>query len=195
MLITKESGGFTRANPFALKRTIDALCGPVRDAKALRSGALLVETFSKAQTVAILKTTQFAGTPIRAELADRMSLIPGLIRSDALTSLTNQELLEELAPQGVVMVERLGSRNPEYGPNPAVKVCFRSPLPQHLQCGYLRVPCDPWVPAPSLCKNCWEYGKHTARACRRRKPPLRSMRLRPRNRRVRVRRAHLPKLQ
>ena len=97
LLLTKEDGGFSRSNPFALKRTIDALCGPVKDAKALRSGALLVETFTKAQTVAILATTQFGGKPVKAQLADKIALTQGLIRSDALVMMSNQELLDELA--------------------------------------------------------------------------------------------------
>ena len=154
LLATKEDGGFSRSNPFALKRNIDALCGPVKDAKALTSGALLIETFTKVQSLAVLATNQLGGKQVRAELAGKIALTQGLIMSDALVTLTNEELLGELAPQGVVVVERLGTRNPENGPNPAINVAFRGPLPQYLQCGYLRVPCDPWVPAPTLCTNC-----------------------------------------
>ena len=98
LLVTKEDGDFSRSNPFDLKRTIDALCGPVKDAKALRSGALLIETLTKAQSLAILATTQLGGKPVRATLADRIALTYGLIRSDALVTLTNEELLGELAP-------------------------------------------------------------------------------------------------
>ena len=97
LLIPKDVGDFSRANPFALKRTIDALCGPVKDAKALRSGTLLVETFTKAQSMAILATTQFGGKPVKAQLTDKIALTQGLIRSDALVTMTNQELLDELA--------------------------------------------------------------------------------------------------
>ena len=129
VLIQKEWDSFSRSNPFASKHDIDALCGPVRDAKALRSGVLLVETYSLEQTMAIMATKKFADCPVRAELADKIALVYGPIRSDALTELSNQELLDELEPQGVTVVKRLNSRNSDHGPNPAVTVVFCGPLP------------------------------------------------------------------
>ena len=170
VLITKEAGSFKTSNPFAVKRELDNLCGPLKTAKPLRSGSLLVETDTGPQATLLMRTRVFQGSPVSVTLADRLNCVQGCIRSDSLTELSNEELLEELASQGVVRVERLRSRNVRVlGPNPTVRISFRgSVLPQAVRCGYLRVPVQPWVPAPQQCNNCWDIGTHVARACRRR---------------------------
>ena len=122
------------------------------------------------QTKSILDTTTLAGQPIKATIANRLSLKNACIRSDGLTSLSNEDLLHELADQGVVRVERLRSKNvKELGPNPMVKVSFLDQPLQYLYCGYLRVRVDPWIPPVSQCTKCCDYDySHLARFCRRR---------------------------
>ena len=170
VLITKEAGSFKTANPFAIKRELDKLCGPLKSAKPLRSGSLLVETDTGHQAALLMRARVFHGSPVTVTLADRLNCVQGCIRSDSLTELSNEELLEELMSQGVCRVERLRSRNIRVlGPNPTVRLSFRgNVLPQTVRCGYLRVPVQPWVPPPPQCNNCWDIGTHVARACRRR---------------------------
>ena len=172
LLIKKDNGDFSKSNPFALKRALDTLCGPLNSAKTTNTGTLLVETTDKTQSMNILRSKTLGGLPITVSLASRMRITMGCVRSDAITSLTNEELLQELQSQGVCRVERLRSRNAaEWGPNPTVKLGFYGDaLPYHITCGYLRVPVNPWIPAPTLCSHCWEVGSHTARSCRRRSP-------------------------
>ena len=123
VLLTKPSGSFKTSNPFAVKRTLDALCGPLANAKVLNSGSLLVETLNKDQTQHLLMTTTFAGLPIKVTLSNKQKTIMGCVRSEALTNMTNLELLHELQDQGVCRVERLQSRNlRELGPNPTLKL-------------------------------------------------------------------------
>ncbi|XP_043213583.1 uncharacterized protein LOC122377536 [Amphibalanus amphitrite] len=53
-------------------------------------------------------------------------LLEGALRSEALTELSNAELLDELKEQGVIKVERLRSNNIEkMGPNPTIRLCPR----------------------------------------------------------------------
>ena len=143
--------------------------GEVRSAKALRSGALLVRSIDQDQSQKLLNITSLCNIEVQSNLADRLNQVDGVIRSEALTMLSNADLLEELSPQGVVRVERLRSRNAAWGPNPTIKVSFRNSLPQHLYCGYLRVPVDPWIPAPRQCSNCWSH-THPTNRCRRTNP-------------------------
>ena len=121
VLVTKEAGSFKTANPFAIKRELDKLCGPLKTAKTLRSGSLLVETDTGPQATLLMRTRVFHGSPVSVTLADRLNCVQGCIRSDSLAELSNEELLEELMSQGVVRVERLRSRNLRVlGPNPTV---------------------------------------------------------------------------
>ena len=147
VLLKKENGSFSTTNPFEVKRALAKLCGPLESAKVIRSGALLIKTKDPEQTKAILDTTTLAGQPIKATIANRLSLKHACIRSDALTTLSNEDLLHELADQGVVRVERLRSKNiKEMGPNPMAKVSFVDQPPQYLYCSSLRVRVDPWIP-------------------------------------------------
>ncbi|KAF0305785.1 hypothetical protein FJT64_022659 [Amphibalanus amphitrite] len=124
ILIKKTRGGnFLHTNPFSLRRAIDSICGTVKSVKALRTGPLLVETFHRNQTDALLASTSLKETPVSAILADRLNAVEGSVRSEALTELSNAELLEELKDQGVCRVQRLRSRDVKtLGPNPTV-VC------------------------------------------------------------------------
>ncbi|KAF0291607.1 hypothetical protein FJT64_010302 [Amphibalanus amphitrite] len=120
ILIKKTRGGnFLHTNPFSLRRAIDSICGTVKSVKALRTGPLLIETFHRNQTDALLASTSLKETPVSAILADRLNAVEGSVRSDALTELSNAELLEELKDQGVCRVQRLRSRDVKtLGPNP-----------------------------------------------------------------------------
>ena len=73
-------------------------------------------------------------------------------------------------PRGSPRGEAPLAERPGTGPQPE-QSAYRSraaSLPQAVRCGYLRVPVQPWVPAPQQCNNCWDIGTARARACRRR---------------------------
>ena len=166
-----DGGSFRQANPFALRREIRGLCGDIRGAKPIRSGALLVETGARHQTMTLLGIRTLLGHPVEPLLADRLNSVTGSVRSDQLLELSNAELLEELQDQGVCSVQRLASRDQDrWGPNPTIKLSFRgSILPQAIRCGYSSIAVSPWVPAPKVCRHCWQGG-HDAKVCRRRQP-------------------------
>ena len=170
ILITREDGSFKRTSPFAIKRGLDATCGPLNGAKTLRSGSILVEAKDGPQANRLLAVQTFLGTKVTVQIAERLNSVEGSIREDSLSELTNAEILAELQDQGVCRVERLRSRNiEELGPNPTVRLSFKGAvLPQAVYCGYVRVPVHPWVPAPPQCGKCWAVGTHQTRACRRR---------------------------
>ena len=166
-----DKGSFARVNPFTLRRGLDQLVGPLETVKPIRSGALLVRTRASSQTATLMACREIAGLSISVATADRLNAREGVVRSEALVSLSNQELLDELAEQGVVRVQRLRSRNlEEWGPNPTIRMSFRGDtLPQAIRCGYMVIAVDPWVPPPQHCRKCWEYG-HPTQGCRRRDP-------------------------
>ena len=162
---------FGKANPFALRRALDQLVGPLETAKPIRSGALLLKTRHRAQTDTLLACTQMMDRAVAVTVADRLNAVEGVVRSEALTSLSNAELLRELAGQGVVRVQRLRSRNAEeWGPNPTIRMSFQGQfLPRGIRCVYLTIPVDPWVPRKPMCQHCWQSG-HDTRRCHFRTP-------------------------
>ena len=162
---------FGKVNPFALRRALDQLVGPLDQVKPIRSGALLIRTRTRTQATTLLECRELSGHQIVTEVANRLNSVEGVVRSEALTTLSNEELLRELACQGVVRVQRLRSRNTEeWGPNPTVRMSFQGQhLPRSIRCGYLQVTVNPWVPRKQLCQNCWQPG-HPTHSCHRRTP-------------------------
>ena len=148
---------FTTTNPFALKRELDQKLGTLLEAKPIRSGSLLIQTQTKPQTQKALRLTQLTGRDVDVEIAVHLNTQQGVIKSDLLTELSNEQLLEELKSQSVVRVQRMPSRNlAQLGPNPSARLSFATDrLPTHIRCGYSRITVNPWVPPPPLCQNCW----------------------------------------
>ena len=159
-------GGFS---PFKLKRWLERLCGePVATAKVIRSGALLVQTRSQAQNSKLMGATNIDGTRVSAEVAVWLNSSEGVIYSPDLRCCSDEELLEELAPQGVIEVCRL--RTNRGSPNPLIRLRFKGlDLPPRVMCGYLAVLVKAWIPPPRQCRKCWRFG-HTDRTCRSRSP-------------------------
>ena len=173
LLMKREDGGsFQAVNPFEIRRQLDHSIGRLREAKPIRSGALLLHTHTATQTVLLMKMSTFMGMNVKVEYAERLNTTEGVVRSEMLTSLTNTELLYETMEQGVVRVQRLPSRNiAERGPNPTIKMSFHGKdLPQYLYCGYAKVRVDPWVKPPMQCRKCWAMMSHETRHCRSRHP-------------------------
>ena len=153
-------------NPFSIRRWIIHTCGEVATAKVIRSGALLVKTLTTEQNHNLMKATSFLGRQCSVEVAERLNSVQGLIYSPDLKNLSEETLLAELAPQGVIEVMRFASKPKATSSNPLVRVRFSGlALPSRLFCGYLAVPVRPWVPGPRQCRRCWEFG-HMATTCR-----------------------------
>ena len=168
ILLKRRDGLKLSGNPFAIQRSLVALCGEVDTAKAIQSGALLVKTKSQQQNITLLGTTAFLGHEVAAEVAVRLTSCEGLIRCPDLGELSEDEILQELAPQGVIEVVRLRSK--DNTPNPLLRLRFRGfSRPDRIFCGYLSVPVREWVPSPRQCRKCWRFG-HTDRVCHSRQP-------------------------
>ena len=134
---------------------------------ATLSVRILVKTKSQQQNITLLGTTAFLGHEVAAEVAVRLTC-EGLIRCPDLGELSEDEILQELAPQGVIEVVRLRSK--DNTPNPLLRLRFRGfSRPDRIFCGYLSVPVREWVPSPRQCRKCWRFG-HTDRVCHSRQP-------------------------
>ena len=169
LLIGRNDGESFRGNlnPFALRRELNRLLGgEVASAKIIRSGKILLETATAEQNTALMSITEFAAIPATVEVAVNMSSVQGLVYAPDLALMSNQELLNELAPQYVIEVQRLRSNKDT--PNPLIRLRFglRS-LPTRIYCGYSAVKVRTWAPNPKQCKRCYQYG-HLDKTCRRR---------------------------
>lgn len=96
----------------------------------------------------------------------------GLIHCPELHSTPTEEILKELAEQGIVEVTRVSRRGPPSPtPSPAklthlytLTFALHS-LPREVRVGYLQVPLKPYIPNPLRCAKCLRLGHH-GEACR-----------------------------
>ena len=149
-------------SPFIIEKAMRGLAGTVRSAKKLRSGVILVETLRQGQSENLLKQTQFASVPVKVSAHRSLNSSRGVIRNFDLAQMTAEELVEELAPQGVIgarhITQRRGLTNRR---TPVVVLTFGTPLPPvELKTGYLVLKVDRFIPNPLRCYTCHAFGHH-----------------------------------
>ena len=155
-LIIKHADGshFRDSNPFALARELDRLLIETVTVNSIRSGALLIKTRNKTSANSLLSKTELLGKTITVEVAERLNTVEAVAHAPSLRSLTDEELVTELGPQGVIGLRCLGSRDGRRSP----QLCFRFrglTHPPYLNAGYERLPLrGPWVRSPPMCRQC-----------------------------------------
>ena len=161
-----DTVSYKGVSPFKLKRALDGAFGHLQTAKVLVSGQILVQCGSKTQAAKALQLTSLLGVKCRVIPADRLNSSDGRVYAPSLKSLSEEELLFELAPQGVIRVARLRSKG--NSPNPLLKVTFRGlTCPPAIFAGYEVLSVERWLRSPMICRRCTRYG-HTAARCKRR---------------------------
>ena len=165
-LLVKYTDGtnFRDTNPFTLARELDRLLIGTVTANPIRSGALLIRTKNKTSAKTLTERTELLGKNVIVEVADRLNSVEAVAHAPSLKNITDQDLITELGPQGVIGLRRLGSRDGRR----SAQLCFRFrglTYPAYLTAGYERLPMRPWVRAPMMCRRCASFG-HTQQRCR-----------------------------
>ncbi|KAJ4425685.1 hypothetical protein ANN_27881 [Periplaneta americana] len=94
-------------SPFYVRRALDGLVGKVRNATRLRNGSLLVETASAKQSETLLKAKLLGSYPIKVERHSSLNTTRGVVHTDSLDGLSDEEIQLELAEQSVSKAYRL----------------------------------------------------------------------------------------
>ena len=155
----------SKLSPFAIAKAIQGLAGEPKQVQKLRSGDLLVEVVKKAHSDNLLRSSSFAGVPVKVEAHTSLNTSKGIIKSKELVDCTEEELLSNLSAQGVKEVKRFtfrreGTVRPSY----SILLTFSTPtLPEYITAAYLRVKVEPFIPSPLRCFRCQAFGHHRDR--------------------------------
>ena len=128
----------------------------------MKSGSLLIEAAREAQAHQILKTKLFLDIDVKASPHRSLNSSKGVIRDyqKDLLELSNEQIVDELASQGVTQVSRyiLKKNGNEIRTN-TLFITFNTPTPpERLVLGYYVVRVKPYVPNPLRCFQCQEFG-------------------------------------
>ncbi|KAJ4438319.1 hypothetical protein ANN_14261 [Periplaneta americana] len=153
-------------SPFYVRRALDGLVGKVKNATRLRNGSLLVETVSLKQSETLLKAKLLGSYPIKVERHSSLNTTRGVVHTDSLDGMSDEEIQLELAEQSVSKAYRLlRKRDGQTIPLSTVFLTFEKPvLPEYILVGYERVPVRAYVPNPMRCFRCQRFG-HTQKRC------------------------------
>lgn len=142
--------------------------GTARKVNPLRSGDLLIEVASAAQSAQISRLCTLVDRPVTISPHRTLNTCKGVIRCRELVGCDEAETLTELSSQGVTAIYNVTVKDGPDGRRPTNTffVTFRLPtIPKHLKVGYIRVPVTAYIPAPLRCFKCQKFG-HGLKVCK-----------------------------
>lgn len=158
----------SEVSPFLIKKVIDGTCGgEVEACRKLLNGTILIKTKNFVQARTLIRLTSLTES-IEVELSEHKTLnyIKGVIYSNDLRGIPEDEILAELKKQNVHQINKILRKvDNELKETGLIIVTFASTtLPPELFIGYEKVKIRPYIPLPLKCKNCLHYG-HLSKFC------------------------------
>jgi len=159
-----------KLSPFVLDKAIRCTVGTVKSIKRFRKGDLLIEVSIAIQSHIVNKLNNLAGCPVTASPHRTLNTVKGVIKCAPLIDCNREEILSELASQGVTDIFNITVRDESGGrrnTNTFIVTFHLSTVPKHINIGYIRVPVTVYIPNPPRCFNCQKYG-HGKNTCKER---------------------------
>ena len=148
-------------SPFVVDKAIRSVLGKNYTSKIsmLRSGLLLIEVDQVAEYNKLAKCKKIGDIRVKISAHKQLNSSKGTIYcdNDAVGSLTDKQIQEELSAQGVSDVYRVTKRD---GKKTNVYILtFSTPkLPSEIKIGYIKTNVRLYIPNPRRCFNCQSYG-------------------------------------
>ncbi|GFT43045.1 putative RNA-directed DNA polymerase from transposon BS [Trichonephila clavipes] len=164
-ILTLSNGEMSRKSPFAIQKALQGI-GEPKSVKKLRSGDLLVETKSAAQSKSYLLAKTFLDFPLQVAPHRSLNFSRGVISEPDLLTTSESEILEGFSNQGGIQVRRITiKKNTTIFPTKHLILTINSPnLPTSIKAGYLNCKIRPYIPNPLRCFKCQRFG-HSQTSC------------------------------
>ena len=169
---TNSNETLSNVSPFLLKKAIDYTCnGEVEECKKLLSGNILIKTKNYVQANKL--TTLIAlSDSITVEVTEHKILnqTKGVIYSNDLRGIPENEITNELSDQRVSEVKKIMKSDKNHIVETGLHILTfsSSTLPNDIKIGYQKINVRPYIPLPTKCNNCQQYG-HIAKYCKNKK--------------------------
>ena len=165
---TDDSKPLKKLSPFAIQKGIQGIAGIPEKVQRLRSGDILVEVSRRSHSTNLLRSKMLVDIPVKITPHRSLNSTKGVIRSRDLMDCEEEEILDNLRPQGVTCVKKIVIRRDGNTRNTGtIILTFGIPtLPTHVKCAYLNLPVDVYIPNPMRCFKCQKF-RHHKNNCRR----------------------------
>ena len=159
----------TKHNPFVIAKAIEGIAGKsVIVKRMVKSKILQLEVDSKQFAINLLKTDMLHNIPVKISEHRTMNTSKGVISTDALDDLDQDEIKQRLNEFGQEVKEVyriMVTKKNEKVPTKTLIITFLSPkIPDYLYIGFIRVKVRMYVPNPRRCYQCQRFG-HTKNFC------------------------------
>jgi len=161
---TDPSKPLGKLSPFLLQKALQSSVGTLKNVKRLQSGAVLVETDNLTYSQKLLALDNIAGVAVKASPHRTLNQSKGVVRCAELKSCSNEEIVEELADQGVIGSSNVIKDGNKTTGNTFILSFCTPEVPEDLQIGYISVPITPYIPNPLRCFKCQRFG-HGEKGC------------------------------
>ena len=162
VLSDTQTKPLTKISPFIIQKGLQGIIGTPKSVKKLKSGALLVEVLKKQQSNTLLNLKDFAGIQVTGKTHYGLNQSKGILfdRDHDLDGIPEQEIQNELEPQGVIHVKRFTKkRNEVIEPTNTYLLTFGTPvLPTNIKVGFYQMKIELFVPNPLRCFKCQRFG-------------------------------------
>ncbi len=165
---TNKDNPLSKLKIFAIQKAIHGMIGEVKDMKPMgRTGLLFIEVDRYSHVLNMMKTKSLANIPVEFNPHRTLNSSQGVVFCYQLDEVSEEEILEELGPQGVIEVYRMKTkRQGKLVPlNTYILTFNTTTVPEKINVGYLRLPVRPYVPNPRRCYNCQRFG-HGSKTCK-----------------------------
>ena len=162
-----ETKPLSKLNPFAAEKALKGISPSFPVVQRLRDGTLLIECDKVSQANSLRRTTQLASVPVKVSPHRSKNSSQGIIRCRDIYEMTEEEIQQELASQGISHVRRFVIKREGHlmKTNNYLLTFNRTALPSSINVGYLRVKVELYIPNPLRCYKCQKFG-HGQNSCK-----------------------------
>lgn len=165
----KHAEGTTMANisPFLVSTAITGTAGEEMEVKLLRDGTILIHTKNVQQAQKLIKLSGLSSSiPVTVVEHVRLNTSKGVIMCRALNTCSEEEILQHLKEQGVTEIYAV--KKTFQGVQKLTGTYFltfsTTKIPEEVKVAYMNVKVSPYIPEPTRCFNCLQYG-HISKNC------------------------------
>lgn len=165
VIVEFQEASSSKLHPVKLSKAMKNEIGPIKQARFLSKGRMLIETVNKTQLESILKMKTLNEVRIKSHIPGANRKIRGVI-SGVPIDLSIEDLKKEIKGGKVTVEKRLSTR---YQGNVvdslSVLLQFEGAIPDKVKIGFLSYPVREYIPRPLRCFKCQRFG-HIAGQCR-----------------------------